>query len=147
MYKKILVATDGSDLSGQAVDHAVQLARLAGAELYALTVIAPAQVSYWEGTTRYQMQDSSRIDDQNEEIGRKIAQTVKERAAGQGLTAHAITVKSEMIAESIVSAAEKYQCDVIVMASHGRRGINRILLGNETLNVLTQSKIPVLVLR
>ena len=147
MYKKILVATDGSDLSAQAVEHAIQLARLSGGELYALTVIAPAQVSYWEGTTRYQMKDSSRIDDENEEIGRKIAQSAKEKATAQGLSAHAITVKSDMIAESIVSAAEKYECDVIVMASHGRRGINRILLGNETLNVLTQSKTPVLVLR
>ena len=147
MYKKILVATDGSDLSAKAVDHATRLARLSGAELFALTIIAPTQVSYWDGTTRYQMQDSSRIDDQNEEIGRRIAQNVKETATAQGVQAHAITIKSDMIAESIVAAAEKYECDVIVMASHGRRGINRILLGNETLNVLTQSKTPVLVLR
>ncbi len=147
MYKRILVSTDGSDLSAKAVNNAIDLAVLAGAELVALTVIVPTEVSYWEGTTRRAMENSSRIDDSHEESGRAIVHAVKEAAQAKGVQAQAITVKSDLIAESVISAAQKYECDLIVMASHGRRGVNRILLGSETLNVLTQSKIPVLVLR
>ena len=147
MYKRILVATDGSDLSEKAINSAIDLALLAGSELVALKVIAPAAVSYWEGTTRNEVQDSSHLDEVHEEAGRAIVQAVKEAAEQRSVKAQAITVKSDLVAESIVAAAQKYDCDLIVMASHGRRGINRVLVGSETLNVLTQSKIPVLVLR
>ncbi len=147
MYKRILVATDGSDLSGKAVNSAIDLACLAGAELVALKVVAPALVSYWDGTTRHQIQDSNHTDELHEEQGRAVVQAVKETAEAKGVKTQAITIKSDLVAENVIAAAEKYGCDIIVMASHGRRGINRILLGNETLNVLTHSKIPVLVLR
>jgi nucleotide-binding universal stress UspA family protein len=147
MYKRILVSTDGSDLSTKAVSSAIDLAALSGAELVALTVIVPTGVSYWDGTTRHAMEDSSRTEESHEESGRAIVHAVKEAAQAKGVKAQAVTLKSELIAESVISAAQKYDCDLIVMASHGRRGVNRILLGSETLNVLTHSKIPVLVLR
>lgn len=147
MYKRILVATDGSELSAKAVDSAMHFAKLAGAELVALNVIAPTAISYWEGTSRVQMQDSTNTDDAHAVAGRAIVHAVKETAERQGITTQAITIRSELVAENIISAAQQYECDLIVMASHGRRGINRILLGNETMNVLTHSKTPVLVLR
>ncbi|NYT62967.1 universal stress protein [Alcaligenaceae bacterium] len=147
MYKRILVATDGSELSAKAVDSAMNFAKLASAELVVLNVIAPTAVSYWDGTSRAQMQETTDTSDIHTEAGRSIVHAVKIEAERQGINTQAITIKSELVAENIISAAEQYECDLIVMASHGRRGINRILLGNETMNVLTHSKIPVLVLR
>lgn len=147
MYKRILVATDGSELSTKAVSSALDFAQLANAELVALNVIAPATVSYWDGTSRSQMHDSTVADDAHIEAGHAIVQAVKEAGKLKGVSTQAITIKSDLVAESIIAAAQEYQCELIVMASHGRRGINRMLMGNETLNVLTHSKIPVLVLR
>ena len=65
----------------------------------------------------------------------------------EGLKAKAVTVSSDFTAEAIINSAKKYKCDLIVMASHGRRGMKRLLMGSETLHVLTHSHIPVLVLR
>ena|SRR5690606_17166464 len=147
MYKRILVATDGSELSAKAVDSALNFAQLANAELIALNVIAPVSVSYWEGTPRSQMHDSTAANDAHSQAGHAIVHAVKELGKQKGINTQAITIKSDLIAESIIAAAQEYECELIVMASHGRRGINRMLMGNETLNVLTHSKIPVLVLR
>lgn len=147
MYKRILVATDGSELSAKAVSSALDFAQLANAELVALNVIAPTAVSYWEGTSRTEIHDSTVADDAHTKAGHAIVHAVKEAAEQKGINTQAITIKSDLVAESIIAAAQEYQCELIVMASHGRRGINRMLMGNETLNVLTHSKIPVLVLR
>ena len=64
-----------------------------------------------------------------------------------GVTVQVVVAKSELIAETIIAAATKNNCDLIVMASHGRKGLKRVLLGSETQHVLTHSHIPVLVLR
>ena len=69
------------------------------------------------------------------------------QAQARGVRARAVVVKSDLVAESIVSAATKHKADLIVMASHGRKGLKRVLMGSETLNVLTHSEVPVLVLR
>jgi nucleotide-binding universal stress UspA family protein len=69
------------------------------------------------------------------------------RRSAEGVTVKAVTAKSDLVAEAVISAAKKHKCDLIVMASHGRKGIKRLLLGSETQHVLTHSHIPVLVLR
>jgi len=147
MYKRILVATDGSDLSAKAVASAIDMAKMAGADLVALNVTHIGQLSYWDGTTRVGMEEVAANEKRMAAIGQKTVDEVKAQAVAKGVQAQAITVKSDLIAEAIVDTAKKHGCDLIVMASHGRRGINRILLGSETLQVLTQSRIPVLVLR
>ncbi|NYT85719.1 universal stress protein [Pollutimonas harenae] len=147
MYKRILVATDGSELSAKAVSTALDFAQLANAELVALNVIPPSPVSYWDGTSRSQMNAVTVTESAHIEAGQNIVHAVKEAGELKGVSTQAITIKSDLVAESIISAAHQYECELIVMASHGRRGINRVLMGNETMNVLTHSKIPVLVLR
>lgn len=147
MYKRILVATDGSALSARAVTHAIDLASLSGAELVALKVTPVGQISYQEGTTRTSMAEVTRTEEKQADLGQGIVNAVKVSAEAKGVVAQAVTVKSELIAEAIIDTANKYKCDLIVMASHGRRGINRVLLGSETMHVLTHSKTPVLVLR
>ena len=69
------------------------------------------------------------------------------RPPAKGVTVKAVTAKSDLVTEAIIAAAKKHKCDLIVMASHGRKGIKRLLLGSETQQVLTHSHIPVLVLR
>ncbi len=147
MYKRILVATDGSKLSQQAVEHAINLADLTGAEVVALKVIPRYPQTYFEGGVALAAAEVARIEKQWQEEGMAAVNAVK--SAGQLLEVKVkpVTVKSDLISEAIIATAKRNKCDLIVMASHGRKGIKRLLLGSETQQVLTHSHIPVLVLR
>ena len=147
MYKRILVATDGSDLSKTAVSSAIELAAAIGAELVALYVVPRYPVSYFEGGITISVDDIARTEKQWSDKGQAVVDAVQEQARAQGVTAKAVVAQSDMVAESIMSAATKHGCDLVVMASHGRKGIKRVLLGSETQHVLTHSPTPVLVLR
>jgi len=147
MYKSILVATDGSKLSKQAVNSAIALAALTGAELVAVKVVPRYPMSYFEGGIALQPSEVARVEKQWAEEGQAVVDAVKKTALGKGVSAKAVTVKSDVVSDAILSTAKKHKCDLIVMASHGRRGIKRLLLGSETQQVLTHGTVPVLVLR
>ena len=147
MYQRILVATDGSALSKKAVTSAIALAALTGAELVALKVIPRYPQSYFEGGLALQATEVGRVEKQWAENGQAIVDAVQKTALAKGVITKAITVKSDLVSDAVIAAAKKYKCDLIVMASHGRRGIKRLLLGSETQQVLTHSHVPVLVLR
>ena len=147
MYQKILVATDGSTLSKKAVSSAIDLAALSGATLVALKVVPRYPQSYFEGGLALQAAEVSRVEQQWAEEGQATVDAVQKLAEAQGVKTKPVTVKSDLVSEAIIAAAKKNKCDLIVMASHGRRGMKRLLLGSETQLVLTHSHIPVLVLR
>ncbi|GAB3767157.1 universal stress protein [Ramlibacter monticola] len=147
MYKRILVPTDGSALSKKAIKSAVELAAALGAEVVALNVVPRYPRSYFEGGVSVSVADVARIEKQWAEQGQAVADEVGKAAAKAGVQSRATTVRSDLVAEAILAAARKSRCDLIVMASHGRRGIKRLLLGSETQHVLTHGNIPVLVLR
>lgn len=147
MYQRILVATDGSTLSKKAVNAAVDLAALANAELVALKVVPHYPQSYFEGGLALQAAEISRVEKQWAEEGQLIVDEVQKLAESRNVKVQAVTVKSDLVSEAIINSAKKYHCDLIVMASHGRRGVQRLLLGSETQQVLTHSHIAVLVLR
>lgn len=147
MYQKILVATDGSSLSKKAVQSAIALASVCGATLVALKVVPRYPLSYFEGGVAVQAAEMSRIEKQWAEEGQALVDLVKKQAEAKGVKTRALTAKSDVVSDAIISAAKKQNCDLIVMASHGRRGVKRLLLGSETNQVLTHSHIPVLVLR
>lgn len=147
MYQRILVATDGSTLSKKAVSSAIAMAALMQAELVALKVVPRYPQSYFEGGLAVQASEITRVEKQWIEHGQAIVDAVQKTAESKGVKTKAVTVKSDLISDAIVATAKKHKCDLIVMASHGRRGIKRILLGSETQQVLTHSHIPVLVLR
>ena len=147
MYKKILVATDGSTLSKKAVTHAISLAQLSGAELVALKVVPRYPQSYFEGGMVLPASDVGRIEKQWMEHSQTIVDAVAKSGNAKGVTVKAITSKSDLVSDAIIAAAKKHKCDLIVMASHGRNGVKRLLLGSETQLVLTHSTVPVLVLR
>ena len=147
MYQRILVATDGTDLSKTAVRSAIELAAAVDAELVALYVVPRYPMSYFEGGITLSIEDIARTEKQWSDNGQAVVNAVQQEAKAQGVQAKAVVLQSDLIAESIMAAAKKYDCDLVVMASHGRKGMKRILLGSETQHVLTHSTVPVLVLR
>jgi nucleotide-binding universal stress UspA family protein len=147
MYQRILVATDGSTLSKKAVTSAIALASLCGAELIALKVVPRYPQSYFEGSIPLSSEDVARVEKQWSDEGQSVVDGVKKTAEAKGVKVKGVLVKSDVISDAIISAAKKHKADLIVMASHGRRGIKRLLLGSETQQVLTHSHTPVLVLR
>lgn len=147
MYKRILVATDGSTLSKKAVRTAIELATEISAELVALYVVPRYPVAYFEGGMSISPQDVARTEKQWADKGQAVVDAVQLAAQAEGVRAKAVISRSDLVAESIIAAVKKHRCDLVVMASHGRKGIKRILLGSETQHVLTHSSVPVLVLR
>ena len=147
MYQRILVATDGSGLSKKAVSSAVTLAALCGAELVALKVVPRYPQSYFEGGIALPAAEIKRVEKQWAQDGQAVVDAVKKAAEAKGVSTRAVIVKSDVVSDALLATVKKYQCDLIVMASHGRRGIKRLLLGSETQHVLTHSLVPVLVLR
>jgi nucleotide-binding universal stress UspA family protein len=147
MYRKLLVATDGSPLSKKAVRSAIDLAAALGAELVALYVVPRYPVSYFEGGVTIPAQEVARIEEQWSRKGQAIVDAVAQTAEAAGVKTKAVVSRSDLVAESILAAVRKHRCDLVVMASHGRKGLKRILLGSETQQVLTHGSVPVLVLR
>jgi len=147
MYKRILVATDGSTLSKKAVTGAIGLAAACGAELIALKVVPRYPQAYFEGSIPLSAGEVSRVEKQWTDAAQAALDLVVKLAAIKNVQAKGITTKSDVVSDAIIAAAKKQNADLIVMASHGRKGIKRLLLGSETQQVLTHSHIPVLVLR
>lgn len=147
MYKRILIATDGSPLSDKAVESGLSLAALTGASVVALKVVPRYPRSYFEGGMPVDASDVKRIEGQWGDAAQAMVDAVKAQGAAQGVTVKAVTAKSDLVAEAVIAAAKKHKCDLIVMASHGRRGVRRLLLGSQTAEVVGHSEMPVLVVR
>lgn len=147
MYQRILVATDGSTLSKKAVTSAIELAATCGALLIALKVVPRYPQAYFEGSIPLPVEDIARVEKQWMESAQSLLAAVEKSAKAKGVSSQAVTVKSDVVSDAIIAAAKKHKAELIVMASHGRKGIKRLLLGSEILQVLTHSHIPVLVLR
>lgn len=147
MYKRILVATDGSSLSKKAVVSAIGLASTCGAELLALKVVPRYPQSYFEGSIPLSAEEIGRIEKQWSDAAIDNLAAVQKLAMAKGVHCKAVTVKSDIVSDAIIAVAKKHKADLVVMASHGRRGVKRLLLGSETQQVLTHCHTPVLVLR
>jgi nucleotide-binding universal stress UspA family protein len=147
MFKKILVATDGSDLSRKAVDAAISLAAQNQAELVALTVVPHYPIGYVDGAMAISAEEIAATEARWALAARKVLDGVAESARAKGIPVETEAIPSADVAETVISAARKHGSDLIVMASHGRKGVKRLLLGSETQHVLTHSELPVLVLR
>ncbi|SDR63552.1 Nucleotide-binding universal stress protein, UspA family [Rhizobiales bacterium GAS113] len=145
MYKNILIPTDGSELAKKAGHYGIALSKALGAKITALTVSVPFHIL----TTDPQM-----IEDTREQYKKRVDEhaantlrAVDNAAKAAGVACDTIHIEHEHPYQAIIDAARSRGCDLIVMASHGRHGISAIVLGSETVKVLTHSKIPVLVHR
>ena len=140
MYNRILVPTDGSELSDKALEAAADFAKALGSSIVIITVIEP--YSY----TNLSEYRPERIDQYDSRV-KEMAQERLEIAEKKDINCEVVAFKSFSPAEAIIDAANEYNCDLIFMASHGRQGFAAVLLGSETQKVLTHSKIPVMVYR
>lgn len=145
MYKRILIPTDGSELSLAAVGQGLDFAKSVGAAVTFITVTEPFQVFAMGGAAMVDFGAS--YSESAKEAGMRRLRDAEERAAALGVPCQTRLVESDAPYRAIIEAAEDTGCDLIAMASHGRRGIGALMLGSETLKVLTYSTIPVLVYR
>jgi len=144
MFKRILVPTDGSDITAKAIDTSIALAKSVGAQLYTISVKEPFPYS---AISEMQPTPPQEFFDAQERIASKRVQAVVDLCATAGVPCQAHTVEALHPWEAIIDHAKRMECDLLVMASHGRRGVSALLLGSETQKVLTHSKVPVLVVR
>lgn len=145
MYKHILIPTDGSDLSLSAIEQGLAFAKSIGATVTVLTVTEPFHIFAMTGE---QLADSRATHAESaKEEGAHRLRAAEERAGALGVPCQTRMLESTAPYQAIIEAANEGGCDLIAMASHGRRGIGALLLGSETLRVLTHSTIPVLVYR
>jgi nucleotide-binding universal stress UspA family protein len=144
MFTRILVPTDGSDITKKAAATAIALAKSLGAMLYTLSVKEPFPYS---AISEMQPVPPQEFFDAQERIAAERVNAVRDacQVAGQACEAH--TVEAVHPWEAIIEHAKSKGCDLIVMSSHGRRGVTALLLGSETQKVLTHTSIPVLVVR
>ena len=147
MYKKILVATDGSTLSKKAINSAIALAEVHGASLIAIKVIPRFTQTYFEGSIPVNMGEIDKIEKSWADNAHKQLDKVAKDVKAHLVSVKTVVVKSDSVSDALVATAKKNKVDLIVMASHGRKGIKRLLLGSETQQVLTHTTIPVLVMR
>lgn len=144
MYSHILIATDGSDLANKAVPHGLELAKLTGAKVTALTVRPHLDDFVAEGVV------VTVSEEQREAFKQEVdhhLDYVRAKAGEVGVKLESVQVESGEPWKAIVKAAKDGGCDLIVMASHGRRGLSALIFGSETQGVLTHCEIPVLVTR
>lgn len=145
MFKHILIATDGSDLAQVAVDTGLELAKALGAKITAVTVTPPwAAVAPGEAALSFPVEEYIRATQENAAV---ILSSVVAVAQKAGVECAHIHEADQFPAEGILSAAKETACDLIVMSSHGRRGLQRLFLGSQAQEVLTHSAIPVLICR
>ncbi len=145
MYKNILIPTDGSELAGKAVQHGIAFAKEIGAKVIVLTVTLPFHVF----TLDPQVVEDT-VDQYQKRVQANTAKllgNIATAANAAGVACETVQVEHEHPYQAIIDTARSKGCDLIVMASHGRRGVSAIVLGSETVKTLTHSKIPVLVHR
>ena len=148
MFKHILLPTDGSKLADRAIIHGINLAKSLGAKLTLLSVVPEFRMIADESFAMpMSMQAKQRYEKETKVLAEKKLVTVSAHIAKAGLQSTSVVVSSDLPYQQIIEVARKRKCDVVVMASHGRRGLTGLLLGSETVKVLTHSKIPVLVVR
>jgi nucleotide-binding universal stress UspA family protein len=145
MFRHILIPTDGADLSRKAVIYGMQLAKSLGARVTAITLTEPYHIASMDAVLVAETAEEH--DERVARIADRALEQVKMAAEAAGVEAETLRESHDQPYRAIIDCALANQCDLIVMASHGRRGVAALLLGSETAKVLTHSTIPVLVYR
>ena len=138
MYNRILVPTDGSELSDKALEAAADFAKALGSSIEPYS---------YTNLSEYRPESIDQYDSRVKEMAQERLEIARELVEKKDINCEVVAFKSFSPAEAIIDAANEYNCDLIFMASHGRQGFAAVLLGSETQKVLTHSKIPVMVYR
>ena len=145
MFKHILLPTDGSELSNAAIQEGVRFAKIIGAKVTGLCVMPQQHPFYYE--TEIPMSALEEAAKRYKELAGGYLAAISKAAKEGGVACEVVFEVNDMPYETIIRTAEQKGCDLIMMASHGRRGVKALLIGSETQKVLTHSKVPVLVYR
>ena len=146
MYHHVLIPTDGSELSERAVTHGVALAKAHNAKITALHVTPPFHVSALDPITVVQDAQERHLQ-RTRVLASQHLEVVANAAKAAGVACDSVHIVHDHPYQAIIDTAGSRGCDLIAMASHGRRGVSAVILGSETAKVLAHSTIPVLVLR
>lgn len=147
MYRRILIATDGSRLSRRAIARGVALAKSLDATIVGFHARLPDPVLYYGEPVALPAATWERLEKESVRAAEMRLAQIETAAKKAGVGYLGISLPSTSPSEAIIKTAKRRKCDLIVMASHGREGVSKLLLGSETLKVLTHSHIPVLVMR
>jgi nucleotide-binding universal stress UspA family protein len=147
VYAHILISTDGSDLAPRGVDHGLSLAKSLGSKVTVITTTWPFPFATAYGGWTKGSKDTERYDAEQKDSANGILAAVRASAEKMGIEIKTVHVPNTEPAAAIIDTAQKLGCNLIVMASHGRRGIERVLLGSQTSEVLVTTAVPVLVVR
>jgi nucleotide-binding universal stress UspA family protein len=147
MFKHILIPTDGSSRSVAAIDRAVRFAKEQGARVTGLHVAPPERRPIGDDMSSMHYRPPRTTNARAHRISRKYLQEVKQTATEFGVPFELVCAVSERPYEEIARTAQRSKCDLICMASHGRTGLSRLLLGSQTNKVLALSTVPVMVIR
>jgi nucleotide-binding universal stress UspA family protein len=148
MYANILLSTDGSDVARKGVEHGIALAKALNAKVTVITVTERLPIDYGSGHAGGwipSQEEFDRFEAANKEQAGKVLDEAKAIAKQAGISAEFLHVPNAHPATAIIEAAKSRGCDLIVMASHGRRGFRKLLLGSQTSEVLVDGSVPVLV--
>jgi len=147
MFKHILLPTDGSKLSAKAVKRGIDLAKKSRARVTAIHVVPEFKLMVDEGITMLSAALKKRFEEEGRARAQKMLDDIARQARARGVRCTTLCMASDLPYQQIIAAARKKKCDLILMASHGRRGLSSLLLGSETAKVLLHTKVPVLVVR
>ena len=148
MYTSILVSTDGSDVAKRGVEHGLALAKALRAKATVITVTEALWIDYGSGHASGWIPTEAEIESfeaASKERARKVLDEARSMAEQIGITAELLHVPNAHPATAIIETAKSGGCDLVVMASHGRRGLRKLFLGSQTSEVLAAGNIPVLV--
>ena len=147
MFKHILLPTDGSSLSNKAVKRGIEFAGKIRARVTALHVMPEFKAFADEGFAPLSPALKKRLEDEAQARAMKLLDAVARQARARRVRCATLNVASDSPYQVIIATARRKKCDLIMMASHGRRGLSSLLLGSETAKVLLHAKVPVLVVR
>ena len=147
MYKHILIPTDGSDVAAKAINAGVALAKEMGAKVTGFYAEEPRPMHLHSDGYRIEKDLLAEFDRRSREYADRSVAKIAEAAKAAGVEFEACVEKSVKPYQAIIDAATEHKCDVIFMASHGRRGLSKLIMGSVTQKVLTHSRIPVVVYR
>jgi nucleotide-binding universal stress UspA family protein len=150
MYANILLSTDGSDVAGKGVKHGIALAKALNAKVTIVTVTEPLPVDYGSGHASGWIPSQEEFDSFDaacKEHAGKVLHEARSMAEQIGTSTELLHVPNAHPATAIIETAKSRGCDLVVMASHGRRGLRKLLLGSQTSEVLVDGSVPVLVVQ
>lgn len=150
MYANILLSTDGSDVAKKGVEHGIALAKALKAKVTVVTVTEPLPIDYGSGHAAGWIPSQAEVDRFDaacKERADRVLDEVRAMAEPLGISAELLHISDAHPATAIIETAKSGGCDLIVMASHGRRGLKKLFLGSQASEVLADGSVPVLVVR